>query len=285
MCKLSGRLASQLIIPCTYKIFETTLVFRILNLGKVTKVPKLNEDKAIEEGAQLLSEIVILSIAAGLVMFEYRRSSEKEDAKQVHLSFHNLLLIFRAFKPNVVHVHSSSSSSFSLVIQEAMEKEKLQLYQRIVELELGMDRRAAEIRQLQRQQEKAKWFPSLGTKKQDESASTETEKVIAKSPEVTNATKVVSYDDQIQSERNLAKSAMSSPKMSDVESGHSSGVAEEGLIMGAVSDFLDEKRVMSTWPRYSKSLPLPGEDSGYKKGAVLEAVDDFLDTLEECRDD
>ena len=253
-------------------------------MGKVTKVPKLNEDKAIEEGAQLLSEIVILSIAAGLVMFEYRRSSEKEDAKQVHLSFHNLLLIFRAFKPNVVHVHSSSSSSFSLVIQEAMEKEKLQLYQRIVELELGMDRQAAEIRQLQRQQEKPKWFPSLGTKKQDESASTETEKVIAKSPEVTNATKVVSYDGQIQSERNLAKSAMSSPKMSDVESGHSSGVAE-GLIMGAVSDFLDEKRVMSQWPRNLKSLPLPGEDSGYKRGAVLEAVDDFLDTLEECRDD
>ena len=108
--------------------------------------------------------------------------------------------------------------------------------------------------------------------------------MIAKSPEVTTATKVVSYDEQIQSERNLAKSAMSSPKMSDVESGHSSGVAE-GLIMGAVSDFLDEKRVMSQWPRNLKSLPLPGEDSGYKRGAVLEAVDDFLDTLEECRDD
>ena len=155
-----------------------------------------------------------------------------------------------------------------------------------MELELGMDRQAAEIRQLQRQQEKPKWFPSLGTKKHDETAPTETEKVIAKSPEVTNSTKVVSYDDQIQSDRNLAKCAMSSPKMSDVESGHSSGVAEEGLIMGAVSDFLDEKRVMSTWwPRYSKSLPLPGEDSGYKRGAVLEAVDDFLDTLEECRDD
>ena len=52
-------------------------------MGKVTKVPKLNEEKAIEEGAQLLSEIVILSIAAGLVTYEYRRSSEKEDAKQV----------------------------------------------------------------------------------------------------------------------------------------------------------------------------------------------------------
>ena len=113
MCKLSGRLASQLIIPCTYKIFETTLVFRILNLGKVTKVPKLNEDKAIEEGAQLLSEIVILSIAAGLVMFEYRRSSEKEDAKQVHFIFHDLLLMLKALKPNVVR---SLSSYFSLVI-------------------------------------------------------------------------------------------------------------------------------------------------------------------------
>ena len=109
--------------------------------------------------------------------------------------------------------------------------------------------------------------------------------MIAKSPEVNNSTKVVSYDDQIQSERNLAKSDMSSPKVSDAESGHSSGVAEEGLIMGAVSDFLDEKRVMSPWQRYSKSLPLPGEGSVYKKGAVLEAVDDFLDTLDECRDD
>ena len=67
---------------CGWKL-KSELVFRILNLGKVTKVPKLNQDKAIEEGAQLLSEMVILSIAAGLVTFEYRRSSEKEEAKQV----------------------------------------------------------------------------------------------------------------------------------------------------------------------------------------------------------
>ena len=49
----------------------------------MTKVPKLNEEKAIEEGAQLLSEIIILGIAAGLVTFEYNRSSKKEEAKQV----------------------------------------------------------------------------------------------------------------------------------------------------------------------------------------------------------
>lgn len=58
-------------------------ISRILNLGKVTKVPKLNEEKAIEEGAQLLSEIIILSIGAGLLTFEYRRSSKNEEAKQV----------------------------------------------------------------------------------------------------------------------------------------------------------------------------------------------------------
>ena len=158
-----------------------------------------------------------------------------------------------------------------------MEKEKFELYRRIVTLELGMDRQAAEIRQLQRQQEKPKWFPSLGAKKQGENAPAETEKVMEKSPEVTNATKVVAYDyDQVeQFDKTVKKSPMSSPKMN----------GDDGLIMGAVSDFLDEKRVISAGPRYSRSIPLPGEETEYKKGAVLEAVDDFLDTLDDCRDD
>jgi len=230
-----------------FHLFDVKVRMRILNLGKVTKVPKLNEEKAIEEGAQLLSEIVILSIAAGLVTYEYRRSSEKEDAKQ-----------------------------------EAMEKEKFELYQRIVTLELAMDRQASEITQLQRQKEKPKWFPSLGSKKQDETASSETEKVMEKSPQVTNAAKVVAND---QFDQTREKSAMSSQKINDPDSGCSLGGMDEGVIMGAVSDFLDEKRVISASPRSSRSVPWPGEETKYKQGAVLEAVDDFLDTLDECRDD
>ena len=139
--------------------------------------------------------------------------------------------------------------------QEAMEKEKFELYQRIVTLELAMDRQASEITQLQRQKEKPKWFPSLGSKKQDETASSETEKVMEKSPQVTNAAKVVAND---QFDQTREKSAMSSQKINDPDSGCSLGGIDKGVIMSAVSD---------------------------KKGAVLEAVDDFLDTLDECRDD
>ncbi len=55
---------------------------RILNLGKATTVPKLNEDKAIETGSQLLSEFIIMSIASSVIIYEWRRSAEKEEAKQ-----------------------------------------------------------------------------------------------------------------------------------------------------------------------------------------------------------
>merc|ERR1712062_660101 len=58
---------------------------RILNLGKVTKVPKLDEKKAIDTGAQLLSEFIILSIASGILIWEYRRQSAKDEAKQIEL--------------------------------------------------------------------------------------------------------------------------------------------------------------------------------------------------------
>jgi len=58
---------------------------RILNLGKAKTIPKLNEANAIETGAQLLSEFIILSIASSVLIYEYRRSSEKEDAKQAEL--------------------------------------------------------------------------------------------------------------------------------------------------------------------------------------------------------
>ena len=82
-------------------------------MGKVTSVPKLNEKKAIETGAQvswhlasvlhksgytlitfgphqsfksnfypqLLSEIILIGIGSVIVIWEYRRSSAKDEAK------------------------------------------------------------------------------------------------------------------------------------------------------------------------------------------------------------
>ena len=66
---------------------------RMLNLGKVTTVPKLNEEKAIETGAQLLSEVIILSIASGILIYEYIRSAEKEDAKQQQIEAEKAALL------------------------------------------------------------------------------------------------------------------------------------------------------------------------------------------------
>lgn len=64
--------------------YEIKLKMRMLNIGgKVTKVPKLNEAKAIEQGSEILSEVIILSIAAAILIYEYNRSKEKEDAKEL----------------------------------------------------------------------------------------------------------------------------------------------------------------------------------------------------------
>jgi len=60
---------------------------RMLNVGgKITKVPKLNETKAIEQGSEILSEMIILTIASSILIFEYNRSSQKEEAKEAALA-------------------------------------------------------------------------------------------------------------------------------------------------------------------------------------------------------
>jgi len=61
--------------------YDVKVRMRVLNLGKVTSVPKLDEKKAIETGSQLLSEFILLAIGGGIVIFEYRRQSEKEEVK------------------------------------------------------------------------------------------------------------------------------------------------------------------------------------------------------------
>jgi len=68
-----------------FHFLDVKVRMRILNLGKVTKVPKLDEKKAIDTGSQLLSEFVILSVGAGILLFEYRRQGEKEEVKQAEI--------------------------------------------------------------------------------------------------------------------------------------------------------------------------------------------------------
>ena len=67
-----------------FHFYEVRVKMATLNLGtgKVTKVPKLSETQAVQQGAELLSEMIILSIASGILIYEYNRSKEKEEAKE-----------------------------------------------------------------------------------------------------------------------------------------------------------------------------------------------------------
>lgn len=53
-----------------------------MNLGKPTKVAKLNEQMAIELGASLMGEVIIFSVAGGCLVLEYNRQVAKEAKKE-----------------------------------------------------------------------------------------------------------------------------------------------------------------------------------------------------------
>lgn len=61
----------------------------VMNLGKPTKVAKLNETMAIELGASLMGELIIFSVAGACVILEYNRQvtkeTKKEEARQMQI--------------------------------------------------------------------------------------------------------------------------------------------------------------------------------------------------------
>ncbi|XP_065167899.1 putative OPA3-like protein CG13603 isoform X1 [Atheta coriaria] len=65
-----------------YHWSEVKMKMWILNLGKPVNIPVLNEQQAIELGANLLGEGVIFTIAALILINEYQRSSAKEAKKE-----------------------------------------------------------------------------------------------------------------------------------------------------------------------------------------------------------
>ncbi|GAB6029264.1 hypothetical protein CHUAL_005031 [Chamberlinius hualienensis] len=98
-----------------YHWVEVTVKMRMMNLGKPTDVPKLNEAMAIELGAELLGEGIIFLVAAACLVAEYRRSSNKEREKE-----------------------------------ERRENQIIEMNQRIEELELRLERQSTRIRGLDR---------------------------------------------------------------------------------------------------------------------------------------
>lgn len=95
--------------------YDVKVRMRVIGLGKVTSVPKLDEKKAIETGAQLLSEAILIVIGSAIVIFEYRRSALKDEAKA-----------------------------------EALEKEKEDVRNQITNLEFTVERQSVQIKELTR---------------------------------------------------------------------------------------------------------------------------------------
>lgn len=65
-----------------YHWAEVKAKMYIMNLGKPTKVAKLNETMAIELGASLMGEMIIFGVAGGCVILEYNRQVTKEAKKE-----------------------------------------------------------------------------------------------------------------------------------------------------------------------------------------------------------
>jgi len=96
--------------------YEVKLKVQMMNIGgKVTKVPKLNEARAIEQGSEILSEFILLSVASTILIYEYNRSKEKEEQKE-----------------------------------EAATLERERLKQKIFEIEFKVEKQTTQIRELAR---------------------------------------------------------------------------------------------------------------------------------------
>uniref|UniRef100_A0A224YD52 Protein containing OPA3 domain n=1 Tax=Rhipicephalus zambeziensis TaxID=60191 RepID=A0A224YD52_9ACAR len=65
-----------------YHWVEVNVKMRILNLGKPTEVPPLNEAMAIELGAELLGEMIIFAAAAATLIAEYMRQARNERLRE-----------------------------------------------------------------------------------------------------------------------------------------------------------------------------------------------------------
>ena len=77
-----------------YHFYEVQLKLAALNIvtRKVTKVPKLSEEDAIELGSAILSEILILAVAVGIIVYEYTGSVlEKKEEEQLKKEERQLL--------------------------------------------------------------------------------------------------------------------------------------------------------------------------------------------------
>jgi len=68
-----------------YHYYEVKMKLAALNLGlgKVTKVTKLSEEKAVKQASEIISEVTILGVVVVILVHEYRKSKAESDQMEV----------------------------------------------------------------------------------------------------------------------------------------------------------------------------------------------------------
>jgi hypothetical protein len=70
------------VLRSVYNWCEVRVKMWFLNMGKPDSIPPLNEQMAIELGANLLGETIVFVSAAGVLLLEYSRQVRKEETKE-----------------------------------------------------------------------------------------------------------------------------------------------------------------------------------------------------------
>ena len=55
---------------------------RLMGFTKVKEIKPLNEEMAVEQAAEMMGELIIYSIAAGTILWEYRRGVRNDQKKE-----------------------------------------------------------------------------------------------------------------------------------------------------------------------------------------------------------
>lgn len=196
-----------------YNWMEVKTKMWAMNLGKPTNVPVLNEAMAIELGANLLGEIVIFTIGAGLLLLEYQRQVRKEANKE-----------------------------------EMIMQEKLELQATINEMIFQVQRQDTQIREMARVvadlESKLSWKPKILADLTSKKNSAEQPLYIPDEP-ISQPTPTSGNSGVITKALNVIENEVfyreSEPNSEDDESGRRAGVVSKALIY-LVGDTSDSSR-------------------------------------------
>jgi len=65
-----------------YHRVETTIRMKVLGIGRAKKVKQLDEEQAVQLGADMLGEIIIFTVGTAVIAAEYMRQVRKDASKE-----------------------------------------------------------------------------------------------------------------------------------------------------------------------------------------------------------